>query len=92
MPASTANDSASMTEQAALAWIAGVFQVSPESIHAGSTRTDINTWDSMGVLLLMAGMDEEFGLILTDADMKSLQTVGDILALLRAQGKIAPAA
>ena len=91
MSAPTTNASQPMTEQAALAWIAGIFQVSPDSIRPESTRTDINTWDSMGVLLLMAGLDEEFGMILTDADMKGLQNVGDILALLRAQGKIATA-
>ena len=45
-------------------------------------------WDSMGVLTLMAGMDEKFGIVMSDADIKVMKTVGDIVAILGKHGKI----
>ncbi len=77
-----------MTEAQALEWIAGIFQESPEGITPATRREDINTWDSMGVLMLMAGMDEEFNVVMSDDEMKNMQTVDDILAVLRKHGKI----
>lgn len=77
-----------MTEAQALEWIAGIFQESPESLTPATRREDINTWDSMGVLMLMAGMDEEFNVVMSDDEMKAMQTVDDILAILRKHGKI----
>ena len=42
----------------------------------------------MGVLSLMAGLDEKFGLVLTDAEVKSMKSIGDILAVLRKHNMI----
>jgi hypothetical protein len=42
----------------------------------------------MGVLALMAGMDEKFAILLTDDDIRSMSAVEDILAVLRKHGKL----
>lgn len=78
-----------MTQDQALDWIAEVFEESPGSLQPDTPRDDIPTWDSMGVLALMAGMDEKFGILLTDADIVSMRSVDDILAVLRKHGKLA---
>jgi len=77
-----------MTQEEAIHWIAGIFQESPERLTPATRREAINTWDSMGVLMLMAGMDEEFNVVLTDDDIKAMQNVDDILAVLRKHHKL----
>ena len=77
-----------MTQDEALTWIAEIFEEPPGSLTPETTRDDIPTWDSMGVLALMAGMDEKFGILLADADIVSMKSVDDILAVLRNHGKL----
>jgi acyl carrier protein len=77
-----------MTQDEALAWIAEIFEEPPGSLKPDTTRDDIPTWDSMGVLALMAGMDEKFAILLTDDDIRSMSAVEDILAVLRKHGKL----
>ena len=77
-----------MTEPEALNWIAETFEEPAGSLTRETLRDDVPTWDSMGVLALMAGMDEKFNIVLTDDDIKSMKGVADILALLREHGKL----
>jgi acyl carrier protein len=77
-----------ISEQDALNWVAGVFEAAPGSLTAGTNREDIPAWDSMGVLMLMAAMDEKFGIVLADTDIKNMRNVGDILGVLRTNGKL----
>lgn len=77
-----------MTQDEALTWIAAIFEEAPGSLAPETTRDDIPTWDSMGVLALMAGMDEKFGILLTDSDIRSMNAVADILEVLRRHGKL----
>jgi acyl carrier protein len=77
-----------MNQKDALNWIAGVFEQSPDSLKPETRREEIPTWDSMGVLMLMAEMDEKFGILMTDADIEAMGIVDDILAVLRKHGKL----
>ena len=77
-----------MTETEVLRWLAEIFEASPESISAATPRTDIPAWDSLGVLTLIAGFDERFGLQVSDADLEKLATIGDVVALLKSKGKL----
>lgn len=79
----------SMTLKQALDWIAEIFEESPGSLAPSSRREDIHAWDSMGVLALMAGMDEKFGIVLGSADLEAMKSVDDILEVLRKFGKLA---
>lgn len=78
----------SMTLQQALDWIAEIFEESPGSLSPNSRREDIHAWDSMGVLALLAGMDERFCIVLGSADMEAMKSVDDILEVLRKHGKL----
>lgn len=77
-----------MTEQEALAWIAGVFEESPEDLKSTTHRTDVPAWDSLGVLTLMAGLDSDFNIVLTEDEVGGLEVVGDVLQVLRRNGKL----
>jgi len=77
-----------MNQDEALAWIAETFGEPPGSLTPETTRDEIPTWDSMGVLALMAAMDERFAILLTDDDIRSMSAVDDILAVLRKHGKL----
>lgn len=77
-----------MTLQEAMNWICEIFEEAPGALQAETPREEVPMWDSMGVLLLMAGMDEKFGVMVKDADIKAMHTVGDILAVLRKHGQI----
>lgn len=77
-----------MKQEEALKWVAELFEESPDQLRPETPRQDIPTWDSLGVLTLMASMDEKFGILLSDADMKAMQKVDDIFAVLRQHGKL----
>jgi acyl carrier protein len=77
-----------ITEQEALHWIAELFELSADKIRPETAREAIPAWDSLGVLTLMAALDERFGIVLSDADMQVMSKVDDILSVLRGNGKI----
>lgn len=77
-----------MTEQEALEWVAGMFDQPVDGLAPDTLRDDIPMWDSLGVLTLMAELDEKFAIVLTDADMRAMQKVDDILDVLRKNGKL----
>ena len=54
-------------------WIAELFEEPLENIRPDSTCDTIPGWDSLGVLVLMANLDEKFGIILTADEIAKLQ-------------------
>jgi acyl carrier protein len=78
-----------MTEREAMEWIARVFETSPNELTRDTPRESVAAWDSLGVLTLMASLDSEFGIVLTDDDVQAIKTVGDILHVMKRHGKLA---
>ena len=77
-----------MTQKEAINWIAGMFNESAESLNPDTPRDDIPEWDSLGVLTLMAEMDEKFGIVLSDEDTEGMTKMDDLLETLRQHGKL----
>jgi acyl carrier protein len=75
-----------MDTQEALTWIAETFEEPPERVAADTPRDQILGWDSLGVLTLMASLDEKFDIQLTEKEMESMERVSDILAILERAG------
>jgi acyl carrier protein len=69
-----------------LAWVADVFETPVESIQPQTPRDEIATWDSLGILTLIARMDEDFHILLTDEEIQRLRSVGDVIDLIRERG------
>jgi len=72
----------------ALKWIADIFEESVDNIKPEATRDDIDYWDSLGVLSLMAGLDEEFDIQLDEDELQEMRTIEDILKVLRQHGQL----
>ena len=77
-----------MTQQEALEWIARLFEEKPERLTPDTVRDDIRAWDSLGVLTLMADLDSDFSILLSDDEVQGMKTVNDILEILRKHGKL----
>jgi acyl carrier protein len=76
------------TRLEAIAWIADVFHVDTQSLTPATAREDLVEWDSLGVLALMAALDSDFGILLTDEGLAKLTSVNDILEILQRAGKL----
>ena len=77
-----------MTQDDALHWIAELFEESRQNVQPQTARGDIPTWDSLGVLTLMAGLSERFDITVETDELDRMKTVDDILAVLRRTGKL----
>jgi acyl carrier protein len=78
-----------LTEADALRWIAELFEEPSRPLTPDVPRSALAAWDSLGVLTLIAALDETFGIAVMDADIQRFTTVGDILEILRRNGKLA---
>ena len=72
----------------ALSWIAEVFEETVENVQPETQREEIEGWDSLGTLTLMARLDEDFEIILSDDGLSELQAVEDILKVLKLHGHL----
>lgn len=79
-----------MSQDQALDWLAEVFQEPRENLSLETPRDDVASWDSLGVLTLMAEVDEKFDLVLSDQEMQGMKKIGDVLSVLRERGKLNP--
>lgn len=77
-----------MMQRDGVEWIAKLFEISPELLTPDTRRDAIAAWDSLGVLTLMASLDSDFGIVLTDDDVQGIKKVGDILDVMQQNGKI----
>ncbi len=77
-----------MNQTDALAWIAELFEMAPDEVRTDTKREAIPAWDSLGVLTLMAALDEKFNILLTEEEMQTMQGVEDILAVLNRNGRM----
>lgn len=85
------NDASSrvtVTISDALAMLAECFNLPVQDVHADLQRDAIDDWDSMGALMLMAELDERFGIELTADVSRQMTNIGDVLAFLRTHGAL----
>ncbi len=74
-----------LSEQDVLAMLAEAFsETSP--LLPSTRRDDIDGWDSMGALMLMAELDERFGLQLDAEESRGMRVVSDVFTYLRRHG------
>lgn len=71
-----------------LNWVAGVFEVPADRIGPETKRDEIEAWDSLGILTLIARMDEDFKVLLTEDEIQQLRSVADIVEVLRQHGQV----
>ena len=77
-----------MTRDEALVWLAGVFEEPPGNVRADTPRDEIGGWDSLGVLTLMADLDEKFNIQLSENESREMTSIQDLLAFLEKRGAV----
>jgi acyl carrier protein len=75
-----------MTVDNALVWIANLFEEPVDNIAVDTRRDEIPAWDSLGVLSLIAALDEEFDIRLSEREIQEMKAVEDILQLFKSRG------
>ena len=68
-----------MSEREKLALLEDMFELEEGDLKAEMSLDDIEEWDSMSKLSLIVLISDEFGKKLSNADIKVLKTVQDIL-------------
>lgn len=66
--------------------VSSVFNVDVKSINDKSSPDNIQSWDSLGHMNLVAALEEEFGIQLDDDDIDDLRNVALIVNIV--QGKL----
>ena len=77
-----------MTRDEALTWLAQVFEEPAGNVRPDTPRDEIVGWDSLGVLTLMADLDEKFNLQLSENESKEMKSIKDLLAFLEKNGAV----
>jgi len=59
-----------------------VFEDTALSLTPSMTAADIAGWDSLRMILILASLEERFGLQFTTPEMDSLRCVGDLVRVI----------
>jgi len=78
-----------MNEAQAIKWVAEVLGEPADTLSPDVARDALASWDSLGMLMLISALDESFGILVPDAVVQRMATVGDILGVLRQHEKLA---
>lgn len=62
-------------------------EVEPGKITSETVFRDLDEWSSMQALIIIAMIDEEFGVTLSAEDMRNSKTVGDIYTIVSSRQK-----
>ena len=77
-----------MSVDEALKWIADLFEFPFSQITVETPRDQIETWDSLGMLTLMAKLDSEFNILLSDDEIVNFKSVKNIIEVFKRHGKL----
>jgi len=72
----------------AVEWIADALATDPSLVSPATQRSDLKGWDSLGQLILMSALDQDFGIKLTEDEVGSMASVQDILDVLKRHGRL----
>lgn len=73
----------------ALAMLEMAFNEPAGTLRSETARPDVSGWDSMGALMLIAELDDRFGINLTPEQSRNMMSIADILNLLRTNNVLA---
>ncbi len=64
-----------------------VFELDQLSITQSTTANDVEGWNSLSHIRLMVGIERAFKIRFTNAEIESLENVGDLIAHIDAKGR-----
>lgn len=71
-----------MDSQKALEWLTDVLAVNGRTLTMKDTRMSVSEWDSLGALLLLSRLEEDYGIILSADEVDKVDSVKEILEML----------
>lgn len=77
-----------MTVNELMAVYAEIFGVGADELTLDTHKSEVRDWDSMGVLMLMAEYDARLGLTLTAEQLEKLETIRDLVMIVKDAGKL----
>ena len=77
-----------LSKTEALAWIAEALNEPIANVQATARRPDLPGWDSLGHLVLISGLDQQFGIKLNQKELSALASVQDVLDVLARHGRL----
>ncbi len=83
------SENAAINTSEAISWFAEMFETTASEISAETPREDIEGWDSMGVLTLMAELDDRFSITLNQDELEAINSIADLLEVLRKNNALA---
>ena len=75
-----------ITVPALLNLVEDLLNIEQGSLTTETRLVNVSAWDSMGVLLLMAEMDERFDITLNETTLANLRGTADIVDVVRRAG------
>lgn len=63
--------------------IAQILKVSPDEVEPDMVIGDLDEWDSMHHIMILAALEKEFGIKFDKSDLSELEDVSDIIALVK---------
>lgn len=66
--------------------MAGIFDLKKEDIKEDSAMSNIETWDSLSHLQLIAGIEEKFGISIDVDDILKMTSFSEIRTILTSKG------
>jgi acyl carrier protein len=64
--------------------MAGVFKIEADSISDDTTIGNVEKWDSLGHMNLVAALEEEFDIVLDDEDIEIIISYSNICKIVKA--------
>jgi acyl carrier protein len=68
------------------ALMADTLHIPPEKIHDDLSMADVESWDSLQHMSLVASLEQSFGVEFTFGEIVSMQNVAEIKRVLRGKG------
>ena len=71
-----------MDLQKALEWLTDVFGVNGRTLAIDDTRTTVHEWDSLGSLLLLSRLEEDYGIVISADEISEIGSIKEICDML----------
>jgi acyl carrier protein len=66
--------------------VSKILLINANDFDNGTSRKDLESWDSMAHLMLVTELESAFGITMSDDDVTGVKTFGDIKRVLRKLG------
>jgi acyl carrier protein len=76
--------------QKRLEWLTKTLGVQGRTLTPADTRHTVSEWDSMGDLMVLSGLEEEFKIVISADELAAAGSVGELFAMLERKHAFPP--